>query len=159
MKNLELKNLILELDLFNKDYSKIIEWAVKKIENNDYNDDICVLASLNKNETYEIRKTIENIIGENIKNNIENLSLMAGKKIYNLYLKYSNKEINLAEIEFYIGKFYLELNYPKWLFKLRSSLSIFLDFNLNEKEFEKEFSYISNLWKTSNSLNEFLSIF
>lgn len=152
----DLVNRFLEADFFGSDYSACINWAFDELSKGHDAEDICILAGLEKDDHWEIKKRIERIISEDIIVDVFWQQTWAGKAICRMYDEYRSGVLNLSELEKKIYSLYWGLDYPSWLVMLSRNCEYATDMDSFAKPFEEEFEYIASLWRISDDLNEFL---
>jgi hypothetical protein len=136
-------------------YAPCVDWALTELENGSTDKNVTILAGLNKNDYWEIKKYIEYIIGfELVDNNLNNEN-WAGKHIVELANKFNNKEMTIHELDEIIGKLYHRLNYPTWLTILSRNCEYANDIKVFEMPFQQELEYIRSLWEKCNTTEEF----
>jgi hypothetical protein len=152
----DLVNRFLEADYFGSDYSACIDWALYELSKGHTAEDICILAGLEKNDHWEIKRYIERIVSEDIIGDAFWQQTWAGKAICRMYDQYRSGALNLSELEKKIDRLYVGLGYPLWLVMLARNCEYATDTDAFTKPFEEEFEYIASLWRISDDLGEFL---
>jgi len=155
----DLVNRFLEADFFGSDYSECIRWAVDELANGCADEHVCVLAGLEKNDHWEVKRSIERIISEDIVGDAFSQQTWAGKAICRMYDQYRSGSLTLSELEHKIDTLYVRLDYPRWLVMLARNCEYATDIDLFMKPFEQELEYIAELWRTSDDLDDFLRIY
>lgn len=152
----DLVNRFLEADFYGTDYSECINWAVDELSKGNENEDICILAGLEKNDYWEIRKYVERILSEEIPTDAFSQQTWAGKTICRMYDQYKSGSLDLTKLEQKIDTLYWRLGYPNWLVMLARNCEYATDIDVFLRPFEEEFEYIAGLWRLSDDLSDFL---
>ena len=154
-KKRELINYFIEAKYMETNYECCINWAIGQIEKGIDNNDINILAGLNPDDYFELKKYIEKIINEEIVFDQNNIETWAGEVVVKNGEKYLRKEIDIFKLDEILTKLYYKTNYPFWLAMLARNCEYATDIKAFEKPFLDELNYIMDLWKNSFDLNDF----
>ena len=116
---------------------------------------MAILAGLDKKDYLEVKKYIENIIKTELNESSNYNQSWAGKYIVELSEKYNNNELTVENMNNKISILYNRLEYPDWLVMLSRNCEYATDIEDFKRPFEDELAYISGLWKTSASIEDF----
>jgi hypothetical protein len=137
---------------------KCIKWAEDRIlESEEYHDqDIILLAgSIDQKEAEDyVQAILKKYTGTS---DITKDECVCGQYIVKLYERYKNNKITVDDLEPILSKLYNNLEYPDWLVMLSRNCEYATDVYNYIDPFEQEFDYIANLWRSSESLNDFKS--
>lgn len=149
-----LKYHLIRKKLFNSSYKTTIDWAISQLLNDVDDINVALIAGSNYKDEREIEAYIENILGKNNEFSDYEVEEIAGKIIVEKSKEYLNGCISILEIENIIYKFYLSID-SDWLIVLSRNAEYATDIDYFVKPFEKELKYISRLWETYPTYNEF----
>lgn len=151
----ELKKLKVKVDLLNQSYQVYIDWAINIMLNNNDNFYVCLLASANVNEKYEIEDYLIKLLGVNNSISDKSINEVAGSILVELRKLYLVKQLTIIDLERMISNIYIELDYPDWLVILSRNAEYATDIDYFIKPFENELNYITDLWEEYVSFDNF----
>jgi hypothetical protein len=151
----ELINTFFRATFFNENYGECINWALKELEDGSEDENVMILAGLEKDNYWEIKKYIERIIKQELVRNKTNDENWAGKYILELANQYFNNRIGIMKMDVILSRLYYRLDCPDWLSTLTRNCEYATDSHLFEKPFEEELKYIADLWKENNTIIDF----
>lgn len=133
------------------------QWALDRMVNyeNESDEDIILLAGSSfEDDSIELAKKV---IAKYLEPERRSDSYWAGKYLVSLYESYYGHEIDIFELSQFIDKINCELGSPGWLVMLSRNCEYATDLECFEIPFHEEFHYIVQLWRSCESLAEFLS--
>lgn len=151
----KLFNLYIEAELYGSGLEKCVNWAVEQIIDGIDNMQINILAGLSSNDPSEIRHYVQKILGHDFHITDDNLESWVGKHIVHLANEFLAEKISIHELDNKLSTIYCKLDYPDWLTMLSRNCEYATDIDVFEKPFIDELNYITELWATSNNINEF----
>jgi hypothetical protein len=160
MVEIDLKGLrkhLINMDLLNASYQHCIDWAVSELLRDVEDLNVCLLASSNVKDTYEIDSYIRNILGDNFIFSEAEFQETAGDIIINFGDKYFSKELTIIEIESIVYKLYLSLENNDWLEILSRNAEYATDIDCFKEPFEKELEYITSMWHEYPAYSDFIN--
>jgi hypothetical protein len=152
-----LRKSLVNINLLDTSYQYCIDWAVSELLRSVEDLNVCLLASSNVKDKYEIESYIRNILGDNYLIREAELQESAGELIINLGDKYFSNEITIIDLERIIYKLYFSLENNDWLVILSRNTEYATDIDYFKKPFEKEFKYIIELWHQYPVYTDFMN--
>lgn len=129
--------------------------VVDRLANNEDNGDEDVILLASSTDESETKTLAQRIVRRYLQPEALNEELWAGRVLVSLYDRYNEGKANIVALEPIVASLYRNLEYPDWLVMLSRNCEYATDVEPFIKPFEDEFTYISDLWRRSQSLDEF----
>jgi hypothetical protein len=144
---------------FDTDFNECIDIAINNLENGITDKNIAILAGLDPNDHFEIKKYVELIIKEELIQNNDDKLTCAGKHLISLAEQYFNNSLKLNELDIILWKIGSKYNYPEWIIELACASEDTLDLNSDVSFFNERLHFVIDLWKTSDNISSFISLY
>jgi len=136
-------------------FQECVDWAVRQLDQNPNNMNVMILAGLEKNDYWEIKKYIEAIIGSELVDSSQSNENWAGKYLLELEHKFKEDQISIQKLDEILSKIYYRLDYPNWLVMLARNCEYATDVDAFMKPFLDELDYVCSIWRVSATIEEF----
>jgi hypothetical protein len=152
-----LQSTYIKINLHLANWDALGEWAIERLINHEDNNDEHIILLAGCSFEDEAMELANKILSKYLHPEKRNKEYWAGKYIISLHEMFTNKELNITDLDEIFSKIYRELNYPDWLVMLTRNCEYATDIDNFEIPFLDEFNYIAQLWKICDNLTEFQS--
>ena len=150
-----LRKIYIEKQLLNQSNSVYIDWAISELLTGVEDGNICILASFNSDDDFEIEYYLDKLLADKPRIGIDESYEVIGEIIIKLSNQYSQKNITIPEIDRIINHIFILTDYVDWLVMLARNCEYATDIDVFLRPFEEELDYIADLWIDYNSYSEF----
>ncbi|MBX3628075.1 MAG: hypothetical protein KF892_23905 [Rhizobacter sp.] len=138
-------------------WTDCIDWAIERLRRDEEGDDLDVVMLAAATRADEVDPLVLQIVERYIAPGALSDELAAGKLIVDLYHAYKEGKENVVSLEPKLWRLFYDLGQPSWLVMLARNCEYATDTEPFQRPFDQEFEYITRLWRTSKSKEEFLS--
>ena len=153
----QLQGIYFRIRTGDANWKDCVSWAIERLRNDEEGDDLDVVMLAAATREEEATPLVVQIVARYIAPGALSDELAAGKLIVDLYQAYEEDAQSAVSLEPKFWRLFYDLGRPSWLFMLARNCEYSTDMETFRGPFDDEFRYIASLWRTSGSLEEFMS--